>query len=110
VPDSMKPGVFYYALHVKCACFREVIGPARRNDEPEFSPEVVEGFFAAIREHGWSQSESGAWTCGERCPGVPPWVEELRRRPMPPGLLSRYKIKTINPNFFGTTTIKNLKN
>lgn len=100
---------FFYALHAKCVCLREVIGPSRSNKEPEFAPEVVEQFYAAIRERGWTQDPLGLWTCGVACPGQPPWVGEFKRLAAEGRLPAGYKIKTINPDFYGTATVANLE-
>ena len=96
----------YYALHAKCVCLREIMGLARRNDEPEFEPEVVEEFYAQVRSVGWVQQEGGAWSCGAACPGA--FKIDPNQFAIRPGLKTKYAIKTINPDYYGTVEVENL--
>lgn len=104
----MSDPAYWYALHAKCGggCMREVMGPARRSDGPEFPPQVLEKFDVDLRELGWIQSEKGVWSCGEKCPG--PFRLDPSQFEMRQGLKTRYKIKVINPDFYGTATVENL--
>jgi len=96
---------FYYMLNIKCSggCLRGVVGPSRRSDE-EFPSEVVERFFADARELGWIEDERGQWWCQEKCPGPKFDLSQFRLRSD-----ARYKVRVINPDFFGTVTVENLE-
>ena len=104
----MNEPAFYVCLSAQCVCLRQVIGQARRNDEPEFKPEVVEEFYAMLRKGGWVQGDQGGWSCGDACPGSPPWMDGIRKLAAEGRLPKQYKIKTINPDDYGTAEVTNL--
>lgn len=101
----------YYMQKVACAggCLRDIIGGARPASQ-EFTTEEVSEFLDAVRAHGWVE-KGGDWYCGEVCPGSPFSPNRLREDfSLTPEQRERLKkLKSINPDYYGTVTIENLE-
>jgi len=91
-----------YMQEVSCSggCGASVVGCIRREDQ-EFTEEQNAAFDAALAHLRWARID-GFWHCPVDCVPFPDLSVFAKH-----GFPRHYKIRTINPDYYGTVEIKN---